>query len=279
MTHPRHLFDALVTTAPFQPATNYWRAVELDAVIRHGLPSGRGLDLGCGDGKLTAIVDRASDGGRRWVGVDLDPEETALAEHGGRYEAVHTCSATAVPEPDASFDFVFSNSVLEHIPSVDEVLMEAARLLRPDGQFIATVPGPHFHALLRGPWMGGDKKKYCAQIDARCAHVRYWSPDTWRSHLSAVGLELVGVVEYLSQRQLRRWELMSAFTGGALHLLSGRRKRPIELQRMLRLRGERPGPAGALAASISRTAFSSLPMSAVDGAGPFACMLIEARRR
>ena len=44
----KDIYANLVASAPYQPATNYWRAVELDAVNRHGLPDGRGVDLGCG---------------------------------------------------------------------------------------------------------------------------------------------------------------------------------------------------------------------------------------
>ena len=203
MIPPSDLLKELLRTSPFQPATNYWRAIELDAVQRHGMPSGRGLDLGCGDGKLTMIIDRATDGSRQWVGIDPDPAETALAADTGLYQAVHTASATSIPEADASFDFVFSNSVLEHIPPLEDVLAEASRVLRPGGRFIATVPANPFHDLLAGPLLGADREAYLKEIDARCAHLRYWSQDDWKAHLGAHHLQLTAAVGYLSGRQLR----------------------------------------------------------------------------
>ncbi len=50
------LLTEFMMQAPYQPATNYWRAVEIAEVIAYGLPPGRGLDLGCGDGHLMAII-------------------------------------------------------------------------------------------------------------------------------------------------------------------------------------------------------------------------------
>lgn len=281
---PRKILAQLMSGAPFQPATNLWRAVELDAVQRHGLPRGRGLDLGCGDGKLTRVVMQClgwPPGAVQWVGVDIDPLETAQAVQTGMYERVHTGSAAAIPEPAASFDFVFSNSVLEHIPPIDEVLAEAARLLRPGGRFVFTVPGPAFHGHLAGPWWGRmSRADYTDTIDKRCAHLRYWDVAAWREHLRLAGLELTHASEYLTRAQTRRWETLSAMTGGLLHRLSGGR-RPIEIQRRLRMRSERPGLLGMLGSALAPVLALGCPLASAmpggaDSAG--ACLLIEATR-
>ena len=281
MKSPGELFHDLMRTAPFQPATNLWRAVELDAVQRHGLPGGRGLDLGCGDGKLTKIIDASppADGRpREWIGVDLDPLETAQAIETGLYRAVHTGSAAAIPEADASVDFVFSNSVLEHIGPIDEVLAEAARLLKPGGQFVLTVPGPGFHKALRGPRGTAARAAYLAGIDARCAHLRYWSREDWAAHLGRSGLRIETCVEYLTPTQTRRWERLSALTGGLLYRLYGGRQRPIEIQRRLRLRGSRPSLAGAIGVLLAPLLATGcrLDSAAAEDAGEGACLLISA---
>ena len=283
MTTSAVLFRHLMRTAPFQPATNLWRAVELDAVRRHGLPSGVGLDLGCGDGKLTQIVDALppADGSRRvWVGVDIDPLETAQATATGLYRSVHTGSAAEIPEPAASVDFVFSNSVLEHVGPIDAVLAEAARLLKPGGRFILTVPGPGFHQALRTPSAPGARSAYLDQIDARCAHLRYWSRAEWEEHLGRCGLTVTTCTDYLTPAQTRRWQRLSAFTGGLLYRLYGGKRQPIEIQRRLGMRRVRPGLLGAIAAAFAPLLAAGCRLDATGvSSGEGACLLIDATKR
>lgn len=277
MPHPERLLPELIADNPFQPATSWWRAVELAAVLRHGLPAGSGLDLGCGDGKLMRILVQAAQKPTPLVGVDPDPLEASDAQASGVYQRVHVAPGDRVPEPGASFDFVFSNSVLEHIAELDPVIAEVARLLRPGGTFLFTVPGSGFHDCLAGPLLPGrDRARYLEHIDRRCAHVRYWNEAQWREALAAHGLEIVRAVPYLSAAQTRRWETLSRFTAGVLYTLASGRMQPIEIQRALSLR--RRGlrlprwTAGILARAIAARVED-------DGSRGFACLLVEARRR
>lgn len=279
-SNPTELFKRLLRTAPYQPATNYWRAIELDTVIKHGLPEGLGLDLGCGDGKLTKIVHEAlGSAQRRWVGLDVDPEETALARSVGLYERIHTSSADAIPEADGTFDFIFSNSVLEHVPPIGRTLAEAARTLRPGGRFVATVPGPEFHALLAGPVFSNGRARYLCEVDTRCMHLRYWSESEWKRELAAVGLDVISIVGYLNVQQVRTWERVSALTGGLVYTLGGRRARPIALQRKFGLRSESPGAVGRAFARLCFAALSDRHLDANAHAGPSGCLLIDAVKR
>lgn len=251
-----------------------WRAVEVGQLIASGLPSGRGLDLGCGDGLLTRILlDEV--GRREMVGVDPDPAEASHARSLGIYATVHEAGGDAIPEPDASFDWALSNSVLEHVDDIDPVLAEVARVLRSGGQFVFTVPGPDFHACLRGPILpGASRAGYLEQLDARLAHHRYWSRDEWESQLSIHGMRVEETSSYLSQAEVRRWESISRTTAGVLYGLAGRRRRPIEIQRRLGMR--RPGrrmPA-ALARSLSRILAAGLNGSS----SMFGCLLLRASK-
>lgn len=283
MANAREIFSSLVRSAPYQPATNYWRAVELDAVAKHGLPVGRGLDLGCGDGKLTQVLTQALPGNtgisRTWVGVDPDHAETRLAECLGIYERVHTCGGDAIPEEAASFDYVFSNSVLEHIPKIDPVIAEVARVLRPGGRFVFTVPSSDFHSCLGGPLLSSNSKEYFQRIDARCAHERYWDRGQWTMCLDRHGFDVAAHVNYLDSRQTRRWELLSNWTGGLLYRLHGNRIQPIEIQRKLRMRRPQGGLVDWAAAQVSLLALIGSDPRSDKPNPPYACLLIDAIRR
>ncbi len=229
------LLTSFIATYPAQPATAFLRAIEIETFDRVPLPHGLGLDVGCGDGKLTKIIfDRI--GARRLVGIDADPNETAAAQTIGLYEKVCTCSADALPFEDGHFDFAISNSVLEHIPNVDGVLSEVGRVCKPGAKFLITVPTLGFRANLFGPLFGGDREKYLADIDARLAHCHYFDIERWRSMLSNAGFDLELCFGYLDKWECQRWETLSRLTGGLLYKLTGSRKRPIEMQRALGLR-------------------------------------------
>ena len=245
-------------------------------MVVNGLPDGRGLDLGCGDGLLTRIIIQLV-GRRNLVGVDPDPAEIALADKTGIYSSLHTALGDSVPEPDASFDWVLSNSVLEHIEHIEPVLAEVGRLLRPTGEFIFTVPGPDFHACLRGPLRpGASRASYLRQIDQRLAHYRYWGPVEWRDPLATNGMRLVSAVPYLDPAQVQRWESMARVTAGVLYTLAGRRRQPIEIQRRLGLR--KPGRRLPMPLARSLAALVSMGLKGAPAEPPakFGCYLIKA---
>jgi SAM-dependent methyltransferase len=246
----------------------------VDQVLQHGLPNGRGLDLGCGDGLLTRILLREA-GPRELVGIDPDPAEVAQARQLGIYSAVHAVGGDHIPEPDASFDWVLSNSVLEHIDPIEPVLKEVARLLRPNGKFILTVPGPGFHACLRGPLVpGASRADYLHQLDRRLAQLRYWGPDEWRSALEPQGMHVVEGIAYLDAAQVRRWESISRFTAGVLYGLAGSRKQPIDIQRGLGMR--RSGRRMPLALARSLAMVLSAGLDGTSTSAGYGCCLIEA---
>jgi len=278
----RDLFRDFLLAYPFQPATALWRAVEIGAMLAHPLPEGLGLDLGCGDGKLTRILlDRL--GPRTLVGVDLDREETEQAAALRFYERVHTTPADRIPEADADFDFVISNSVLEHIPELGSVLAEVSRLLKPGGRFVFTVPSGGFHRCLRGPLMPWvSRERYLDEIDRRLAHVRYPLAEDWRELLSAKGLELDRVACYLSRAEVRRWETISRMTAGLLFTLFGKKHHPIEIQRKLGMRSlqSRAALPRPVAAALAAILGLGLGRSSARGPGELenGCLLLAGRK-
>jgi trans-aconitate methyltransferase len=99
-------------------------------------PGERILDLGCGDGQLTARLLTA---GADVVGVDASGAMVAATR--GRGIAADEASAEALPYDDASFDAVFSNAVLHWVRSQDAMMAEVHRVLRPGGRFVAEMGG------------------------------------------------------------------------------------------------------------------------------------------
>src|SRR6185503_13032670 len=128
VTVPFDLLTEFVGRYPAQPATAFLRSIEIDRLASAIDVDGLGLDLGCGDGILTDILFKRVGKVPRLVGVDIDPLETEAAAAYPFYERIHTCPAQAIPEPDDSFDYVVSNSVLEHIPDLESVIGEVARV-------------------------------------------------------------------------------------------------------------------------------------------------------
>ncbi|HEY0333651.1 MAG TPA: class I SAM-dependent methyltransferase [Stenotrophomonas sp.] len=111
---------------------------ELGADVANLLAAGTGervLDLGCGDGALTA---RLSDNGAEVVGVDASPELVAAARARGVDAQLGDGHALAF---DRQFDAVFSNAALHWMRKPNEVLHGVHRALRPGGRFVAEFGG------------------------------------------------------------------------------------------------------------------------------------------
>jgi len=272
------LLRSFLTEYPFQPATAFWRAIEVGEVL-HGIAplAGRVLDVGCGDGRLTRIVDRAWTGQRTWVGVDPDALEVEAARRRGFYEQLFATSAESLPLGGSTFDGAFSNSVLEHIPNVEPVLAEVSRLLRVGGRFVFTVPSPGLHEALAGPWLPTvSRELYLDMIDKRLAHYYYFDEQQWTTVLRRVGLTPTMARPYLQVAQVRTWENLSRLTGGLLHALTGHKVHPLTIQRKLKMRSGSEKMPGALSRLIARTLDSRLEDK--QGATLHSCWLIEATK-
>lgn len=273
------LLTEFVARYPAQPATAFWRGIEIDILAEADIPDGLGLDLGCGDGILTDILFRRIGRKPRLVGIDPDPLETEAARKYAFYERLHTVPGHAIPEPDATFDYVISNSVLEHIPNLEPVIREVGRVLKPSGRFYYTVPCPGFHENLCGSIVPGNKRgAYLDQLDKRLAHLNYLTHEDWQVMCRRHGMEVESVTGYLGERATKRWEVLSRMTGGLLHTLSGGRRRPIEIQRALKLRdlqnsGSFPRPLASILSSLI-----GIGLHGEDEAERPSCLLIVGRR-
>ncbi len=108
---------------------------------RFAPPHARWLDLGCGDGVITA---RIADFADEVVGVDISDRNIAVANDLRARANVRYIRA-AVEEPGAyadgrSFDAVSAFEILEHVYDPAVFLRDAAAQLRPGGVLILSTP-------------------------------------------------------------------------------------------------------------------------------------------
>jgi SAM-dependent methyltransferase len=98
-------------------------------------PGERILDLGCGNGELTARIAALGCG---VVGVDGSPEQIAAARARGLDARVMDGERL---DFDGEFDAVFSNAALHWMKRADAVITGVWRALRPGGRFVAEFGG------------------------------------------------------------------------------------------------------------------------------------------
>jgi ubiquinone/menaquinone biosynthesis C-methylase UbiE len=92
------------------------------------------IEVGCGMG--TDLLQFAR-GRAKCVGVDLTPRSVEISRHRfSLYEMPGVFSladAERLPFADNSFDVFYSNGVLHHTPDTSAAILEAHRILKPDG--------------------------------------------------------------------------------------------------------------------------------------------------
>ena len=96
----------------------------------------RALDLGCGDGRLSAELDAGDLTAADVSAVALDRARSRLP--GARM--VELEPDAPLPLDDASFDLVLCAETIEHVRDVQLFLSEIRRVLRPGGTLAVSTP-------------------------------------------------------------------------------------------------------------------------------------------
>lgn len=193
------------------PYIIFWRTIEVavmaDMAERQGLDlqSHVDLDVGCGNGVLGHALIRDIS-----LGFDLTAAGVAWARrHKPAYRELLRASATEMPIRSRSQRFVFSNSVIEHIPDDMAAFDELARVLAPGGYLLLSTVSEQFCALMLGHEPSSAER---ATLDQSYAHHHYYSAEDLRAILAARGLELCEAAYYIDAAQarwcyrLRQWE-------------------------------------------------------------------------
>ncbi len=173
-------------------ALSFWRSLECEQFARRPL-LGPVLDVGCGDGFFAQTVF----GEPLEAGIDLDQKEVALAQRRQAYQKTICGSVNRMPFPSKSFKTVISNCVLEHVPDIDGALKEIARVMKPGGRLMITVPSEcynthsFFGGIARVLGMGGMEKRYIDGLNKIFKHYHVNDVKTWEIRFRKAGLKMV----------------------------------------------------------------------------------------
>ena len=177
----------------------FYQGLELPAPV---------YDLGCGDGHFASLTfDQKID-------VGLDPWHGPVHEAAtrGAYRSLVEADAAHAPFPSHHFASGISNSVLEHIPGIDEVLVETARLLQPGAPFIFCVPNHNFlptlsiGRLLDSLGLKPLARAYRSFFNRISRHQHCDDPETWQARLEAAGFRIEKYWHYFSPSSLAALE-------------------------------------------------------------------------
>lgn len=122
---------------------NHWwfvgrRGLFARCIERLNIPKdARVLDLGTSTGTNLRMLREI--GVTNVVGLDLSDEAIRFCGEKG-LGMVHKGDITAIPFPSGSFDLVLATDIIEHVDADETALSEIARVLKPSGKAIITVP-------------------------------------------------------------------------------------------------------------------------------------------
>jgi len=209
--------DAVTTHGLYsgKPA-GYFGAARLDLLAL--LPAERPLrllELGAGHG-ATLQAAKSSGLASYAVGVDLvAPSATGTPDGLVDEFVVADIEDPAFELPDRQFDAVLCADVLEHLVDPWSTVERAARVLRPGGWFVASIPNFRNHRALRRIVCHGDFDYQQAGLLDR-SHLRFFCRRNAIALLTGAGFSIERVSENMGGYGFRH-RMLDAFMLGLAH--------------------------------------------------------------
>jgi len=147
----RRAWDEIAETYATQRDPSGSDAALIGELLERCPPEPLVLDVGCGDGARTLANLPAGS-----IGLDFSRRGLELAAETPRDARLLQADMTAIPLADGTVDAVTAYHAVFHVPRDrhGEVYREFARVLKPGGVLLQTLPGGRFETV-RGGWMGG----------------------------------------------------------------------------------------------------------------------------
>jgi 2-polyprenyl-3-methyl-5-hydroxy-6-metoxy-1,4-benzoquinol methylase len=103
----------------------------------------RVLELGCAEAAFAATVKQRTRGAEVW-GIEFNPDAALRASAVLDRVLVGDADAQIAELPDAYFDVVICNDVLEHLVNPIHTLGQLRRKMKPEGVVVASIPNIRF---------------------------------------------------------------------------------------------------------------------------------------
>ncbi len=147
---------------------------------------GRLLDVGCGVGTISLLLKER---GFDVCGIDMSSVAVAKAKERGINATVCDVDRDGIPFADGYFDVVWAGDVAEHVFDPVFLFREMARVLKPDGRLLLTVPNNlNLYSRLSIFLSGKSPQSHVYRRLKQCKHHTLFSFELLKYMLDEAGL-------------------------------------------------------------------------------------------
>lgn len=145
MRNSRPIYDAWHAQLPVDEGTcTPWHRMVGESLVDSDLAAKTVLEIGCGRGGFACWLAQKYPDVRLYA-ADFSATAVAMGRSAALAAGLHgidwyVADILALPWRDASFDTVISCETIEHVESPRRAIRELARVLRPGGRLLLTVP-------------------------------------------------------------------------------------------------------------------------------------------
>lgn len=170
------------------------------------------LEIGCGSGAFGALVKQER--GCRYTGVELMEQAASQARSKLDEVLVANIEQSSLPFPQASFDCLVCNDVLEHLIDPWSTLNTLVKYLQPGGYVVASLPNVRFSEVVKDLVF---RKRWDYQNEGVLdrTHLRFFTESSMRSLFESSGLEIlrlkgINAIDYAWRLRTLNYMLLGA---------------------------------------------------------------------